>query len=70
MRVKLTTTITTYIETNASVEEARKEIFARYNSFIEDDDLTADILYQQKSAASEDEIIGTEVSHTFGDADE
>lgn len=68
MRYKLQTTITTYIESSASVEEARAEIFARYHQVSQD--LGDEGVSRQADCILYDKIIATEVSHIFGEDDE
>ena len=67
MQVKLSTTITTIIDIgNTPIEEARREIFNRYNEKIEEDLAVDDIQAAQSDSVVFDTIVGTEVSHEFG----
>lgn len=78
MRVKLTTTITSFIEVSAEntdqIEVARKEIFGRYNQLIEEDEENGlyieGVKVLQRNAVVHDTVVATEVSHEFGAVDE
>lgn len=67
MRVKLETTIITHINLSPGVtlEEARREIFIRFNESIEEDDPVEGIKAAHSNAVCLDEIVGTEVTHSF-----
>lgn len=70
MRVAITTAIVTYIDLSegVTVEEARKEIFGRYAEAVEGHDYVDDILsVQSNSVVFDDVIVGTSISHTFGE---
>lgn len=78
MRVKLVTTITTFIEVRPDntdkIEVARKEIFGRYIESTESDEenerFIEGVKLLQTRAVVHDDIISTEVSHNFGEANE
>lgn len=67
MRVKLETTIITHIQLlpGVTLEEARREIFNRFNESIEEDDPVEDIKSAHSRAVCFDQVIGTEVTHSF-----
>lgn len=72
MQVRLTTTISTVIELapGVTLEEARKEIFARYNEDLDadaDQEQYIDSVQALQSGAVvfDDKIVGTEVTHSF-----
>lgn len=67
MQVKLSTTITTIIDIgNTPIEEARREIFLRYNEKVEEELSVEDIQAAQADSVVFDTVVGTEVSHEFG----
>jgi hypothetical protein len=68
MQVRLTTTVSTIIdlsEHGANIKEARREIFTRFNENIAEEDPTEDLKAAHSSAVVFDQIVGTEVTHSF-----
>lgn len=64
MRIKIVTTITSYIETRASLAEARTEILGRLHETEQYEDACEDVITAQDNAVVFDEVIktSTEVS--------
>jgi hypothetical protein len=68
MRVKLVTTVTTFIETDdssTSYEEAKGEIFSKYAKQDDHPEGAEELLRSQYSAVSYDHIYRTRIEHTF-----
>jgi prefoldin subunit 5 len=67
MQVRLTTTIETIIDLGpgVTVEEARKEIFERYNEDEELEELIENVQARHSNAVVYDEIRATSVTHSF-----
>ena len=70
MRIKLVTTVTTYIETTASIEEARKEILQRLCGDEDYDSRVEDVQCSHSSAVCFDEVVKTSTETKLVVADE
>lgn len=71
MRVKLVTTVTTFIETddpNTSFEEAKSEIFNKYAKEDDHPEGAEELLRSQYGAVSYDRIYRTRIEHSFDQA--
>lgn len=68
MRVKLVTTVTTFIETDdpsTSFEEAKDEIFSKYAQEDDHPEGAEELLRSQYDAVSYDRIYRTRIEHKF-----